>query len=149
MDWSIFLTDPYNRAYVNSRFTELTCAMSRTSGPTRQKVAQLQQDVGTLTLVLLTLIIELSKRGAVDWRSLRTRLKKLDGIDGREDSRISLDTLAVALGMPRGTHRRSAPIIPPRATRPLAVAKRLLSTRPLKRPDDILRFRPAKLSKKL
>lgn len=59
----------------------------------RERLDRLEDDVGYLSLVLAALIRRLDEKGSVRREELDSVLAELDGLDGLEDGRLSVEVL--------------------------------------------------------
>jgi len=87
------------------------------SGERSSVPAELEEDVGTLCLVLLGLVGTLVEKGVITREELLEHFRRVDTLDGAADGKVSLDALRAALGFaPPDPDRPPAPV--PRQRRP-------------------------------
>lgn len=58
-----------------------------------ERIEQLEDDLGTLTMVLGGLMRLLDERGVVTRDDMRAAVRAIDGADGEEDGKLNLDVL--------------------------------------------------------
>lgn len=78
---------------------------------TAASLSDVEEDLGFLALVLLSLVGSLVKKGVVAEEELKAHLQRVDTLDGVEDGRLTPDVLRGALGFAR-------PEKPPEAPKP-------------------------------
>ena len=84
----------------------------------RAKAARsdIEDDVGVLALVLLSLVGSLVEKGVLAEDELLAHLMRLDGLDGVADGKLTPDALRGALGLAR--EKRQEPATPTPAPKP-------------------------------
>jgi len=65
----------------------------RSRAELRERIEELEGDVGYLSLILASVLCKLDERGVLDPRELGAIMKELDLIDGKQDGQLDTDVL--------------------------------------------------------
>ncbi|MDF1660874.1 MAG: hypothetical protein P1V97_03835, partial [Planctomycetota bacterium] len=82
---------------------------SRTQRETKDRVSELEQEVGELALVCRTLLTVLRESGSIDEKRFQQVFKDIDAEDGVIDGRVTPETERHKIKAPKSTKRRPDP----------------------------------------
>lgn len=92
----------FHELHQNDQLHRLTTMLAYEGARTQKaadRINALAGNVGEVNLLVLVTLRILLDKNIISWDEVRAYLAKLDGLDGKVDGKITLDTVRAALGL--------------------------------------------------
>ncbi len=82
-----------------------------------RRSADIEEDLGVVSLILLSLVKKLIEKGVITREELFSHIKELDALDGIKDGKLDINVFRGVMGLPKEEKPKPTPPAPKRRRR--------------------------------